>query len=515
MTLEEAENHRRRLASDVKRLRVAAMSDPQRADELADALVEQTGAALGAWDDADAAATAPEAAVLAARALAARGATGPYASLADAVRFFTATTQLAAVQAGAGHTDAAGRTLDGLDAWRPQVSRLPLADNLPDAVALWLLVARARVALATDVALANALADAAELRLHAGSAPAYVALAVHLVTADARWAGGRPESALTHHRLALDTHRAATDDPAAARRPAVAKVSLAPVPAVYETYADRLAATGDLTGAIALRRAELAVLGTFGGADAFARTELARTLATTGRHDEAAAISPDVPGPRTLPTPGERVDWEPAPPATSLASADADTGDAAARWRWAEQAAGFAAMASRAEAERDEATLRASAEDAARQRAAAQAEAEWAQAEAARASEVAREERERREAEQAAVRADQEQEALRAAAEERRLALAREHQPTVDPDAARAAAAELELARDAVRHAQGDAAVAAAQDRLAEVLRPLAAVDPAYRPELVATLEALVGLLWRLGDADGSRAAAREARTLA
>ena len=46
------------------------------------------------------------------------------------------------------------------------------------------------------------------------------------------------------------------------------------------------------------------------------------------------------------------------------------------------------------------------------------------------------------------------------------------------------------------------------------VLRPLAAVDPGHRDELAAVLESLVGLLWRLGDPDGSRAAAREARTL-
>ena len=81
-------------------------------------------------------------------------------------------------------------------------------------------------------------------------------------------------------------------------------------------------------------------------------------------------------------------------------------------------------------------------------------------------------------------------------------------------EAARAAAEELEAARAAVRAARSDAALAAAQDRLAAVLRPLAAVDPGHRDELAAVLESLVGLLWRLGDPDGSRAAAREARTL-
>jgi len=79
---------------------------------------------------------------------------------------------------------------------------------------------------------------------------------------------------------------------------------------------------------------------------------------------------------------------------------------------------------------------------------------------------------------------------------------------------ARAAAAELELARQAVRDADGDPALAASLDRLAGVLRPLAAVEPGRKAELAETLESLVGLRWRLGDHDGSRAAAREAKSL-
>ncbi|MFT4110102.1 hypothetical protein, partial [Propionicimonas sp.] len=118
-------------------------------------------------------------------------------------------------------------------------------------------------------------------------------------------------------------------------------------------------------------------------------------------------------------------------------------------------------------------------------------------------------------AERAAARSAREEEASRAAAEARRRLLAQEHRPAVDPDVALAAAVELDRARDAVRAAGDDPArVAAAREWLADVLRPLAAVDPSLRPELAASLEALVGLRWRLGDAAGSRAAAREARTL-
>ena len=77
------------------------------------------------------------------------------------------------------------------------------------------------------------------------------------------------------------------------------------------------------------------------------------------------------------------------------------------------------------------------------------------------------------------------------------------------------AAAQLAEARAAVR-AAGDELLllAAATERLADLLRPLAAADPGYTAEFAATLETLVGLRWRLGDTGGSRAAAREAKAL-
>lgn len=514
MTLEALENRRRELASAVKRLRVAAMSDPQRGEELADALVDLGAVNLLAWDFAEAATVAPEAAVLAARIVASRGPSGPYASLPDAVRYFSASAQLAAVQAGLGQGEGAGRTLDGLDAWREQLGRLPVVANLPDAVALWLLVARARAALTSGVAAANALADAAEVRLHASRPAAYLSVAVHLLAADARWAAGRVESSLAHHRLALDEHRAAAADPAAMRRPAVARMVAAPVPAVYGTYAQRLVATGDGPGAISLLRAGLALLESLPvasvPADALqvARTSLAAALARAGREDEAAElVAPDEWRATRPPTPpGERIDWPQDPDRAT---------EAGVRWQRAEQVAMFAAAASRADAERSEAQREAQARAAARERAEARAEAERAAAARAAARTAEQEDARSRGARLAAERAEREAEAARAAAEERRLALAREHARSVDPDEALAAAADLEIARRAAGEADGDAATAAALDRLATVLRPLAAVEPSYRPELAATLEALVGLLWRLGDPEGSRAVAREAKALA
>lgn len=294
MTLDALEAERRELASAARRLRVAAMSDPQRAEELADTLVELTAVRLLTWDVLDAATDAPESVVLAARILASRGPSGPYASLADAGRYAAASAQLAAVQAGLGQADAAGRTLDALEAWRGQLGRLPLRESLPDPVAIWMLVARARALLATDVAAANAHADAAEVRLAGSVAPsAYLAVAVHLLAADCRWAAGRPDSALAHHRLALEAHAGAlAEAPSTTRRPAVARIAAAPVTAVHEPYAGRLALTGSTDAAIALRRAQVSLLDTLGVPDAaaLARAGLAAALVAAGRPTEAAAL---------------------------------------------------------------------------------------------------------------------------------------------------------------------------------------------------------------------------------
>ncbi|MGC3995251.1 MAG: hypothetical protein QM779_14240 [Propionicimonas sp.] len=523
MTLEDSETGRRELASAVKRLRVAATSDPQRADDLADALVELTAGRLLAWDFAEAATDAPESVVLSARLLASRGPSGPYASVPDAVRYFTATALLAAVQAGLGQAEAAGRTLDGLDAWRAQGSRLPLAENLPAEVVVWALLARARAVLDADPASANAWADAAEQRLHGMTDPApYLAIAAHLAVADARWAAGRPDSSLAHHRLALAAHADAVAGLGRTTRPAVRRMAAAPVPALHEPYAQRLDASGDRTGGIAVRRAEVTLLERFGD-DEFlppARAGLADALAAAGRETEAEAERAEAEArgpvshrPVSAPPPGPQLAWEALPASATLAPAEDP--DAVTRWQRAEQSAVFAGVAARADAERSEAVLRERAEADAAERAAAQAEAERvaeAEADAARAEQAAAR---REEAARAAERSAREEETARAAAEERRRLLAEEHRPDVDPDVALAAAAELDRARDAVRIAGDDAArVAAAREWLADVLRPLAAADASLRPELAASLEALVGLRWRLGDAEGSRAAAREAKAL-
>lgn len=512
MELEAMEGTIRDRASAVRRLRVAATSDPERAEELADALVAVTAARLRAFDAAEAALDAPESVVVAARRLAERGASGPYASVPDAVRYAAATVQLAAVQADLGQADAAGRTLDGLDAWLAQL-RLRLVGSLPDEVVLRALLARARALLPSDPAAANAHADAAEVRLHAGDPPAYLAVAVHLATADCRWAAGRPEAALAHHQLALAAYRAALAGLGERPRPGVARIALAPMGSAMERYAARLAATGDPAGGLALRRSAVDLAEAVGEPDvaASARSGLAGALVAAGRSAEADVLGVP-PAAAASGAPGSRIDWAALPPERAWAAADPG---AFTRWQRAEQTAGFALAAARAEAERDEAARAAAAARETARLAAARTRAERDAAARDAAAAAAREQARRAEEQRAAERARREEAAARAEAEQRRRALAAEHRRVADPEQVRSAAAELQLARREVAAAGDDpAGLAAATERLSDLLRPLATADPAHVPEFLGALDALVGLRWRRGDAEGSRAAAREARVV-
>ena len=279
----------------MKRLRVLATSDPAKGEELADTLVRLTGARLLSLDLAEAASDAPEAVLLAARLLARNGAAGPYTSPADAARFFTASALLAAVQSGLGQVEAAARTLAGVDGWIQQLGRFPLRDHLEPMAVIWSLVARARSLLATDVPTANACADAAARRLYAAGLDAaqdYLPLTVHLLLADARWAAGLPTESLAHHRRALTAYRSLFGPAAGRLRPAVAQVAIAPLAALHEPYAQRLAHLGDTLFAVAVRRAEVARLEELGAPApvlAAARTGLARALAAQGRGEESTA----------------------------------------------------------------------------------------------------------------------------------------------------------------------------------------------------------------------------------
>lgn len=171
-------------------------------------------------------------------------------------------------------------------------------------------------------------------------------------------------------------------------------------------------------------------------------------------------------------------------------------------------------LLARAEAERAEAELRAEAEQVAASRAAERAEAERQAAERAAAEAAQAAEAARRETEALAARRAAEEAAARAAAEQRRDELAAERERAVDPETVRAAVSALPAARLAVAQAATEPALAAAHERLAELLRPLATADPhQYREEITATLDTLVSLRWQLGDPEGSREAARERKT--
>lgn len=527
--LAAAERHRRNLASAVKRLRVAATTDPAQVGELADTLVELVGSRLLAWSFTEAAADAPESVVLSARILAERGPIGPYASADDAVRYFTASVQLAAVQAGLGQFEAAGRTFDALDAWRSQLGRLPLVEHLSGETVVWALIARGRSLLPGDVALANAYADAALLRLYAAGLDlkrgrAYLAMAAHLLAAEGRWAAGRTESALAQHRLALTRYQAVSDGIDGAARPAVVQVAVAPLAELFGPFALRLEAGGDQSGALAVRRQWVALLAGFGEPDTapgvtLAKVALGRALRRAGREAEAATLAAPLaqaPAEVPLPVPGERVEWSPLPPTQAL-SGSALSVAASVRLGRDEQEAIAAGAAARATAELAEERMRSAAEQAAAAQAAEQAEAELRAAAAAAAAARAAAERQRIQDEAAAERraalAAAEQEA--AAERRRERAAAREQSRVVDPQVLDRARAALPDAREQVAAAGAEPGpLAAAQERLAELLRPLAVSDPEqYRDELVTALDTLVSLRWRLGDPEGSREAARERKT--
>ena len=526
--LATVEYQRRELASAVKRLRVAVMTDPGRNGEFADALVGLVGNRLLAWSFTQAAVDAPESVVLSARILAERGPAGPYASADDAVRYFTAAAQLAAVQAGLGQADAAGRTVDSLDAWRGQLGRLPLVEQLDPQTVVWTLIARGRSLLAGDPAGANAHVEAALLRLYADRLDveaeyAYLAVAAHLLAADARWAAGRADLALAHHRLALRQYRVVGVRAGEQLRPAVAEAAVAPLADLYEPFARRLETLGDQAGGIALRRAWVAELDQLDQpadtpAATAARTALAQALARAGRRIEAESLVTGLGEAEFAPErPGQPVDWVPLLWEQVLSTRPL-TITATVRLRRDEKAAIAENLAARAEAEVTETGLRAEAERIAEARAAELAEAERRAAAEAAAEEARLAETERREAETLAARRAAEEAAAREAAERRRaeLAAARNQARTVDPEVVSAAEAELPQARQQLLELAADAelsAQATAQERLARVLRPLAQADGTYAAELATSLDALVGLRWRLGDPEGSREAAKELKT--
>lgn len=293
------------LASSAQRLRGWVGSDPSKAPELADALVELTAHRLLGHGYAAAAADAQEAVRRAAELLAAKGPLGPYTSITDAARYVTAVIQLAAIQAGVGMPDAAGRTIESLRDINDQLGD-GLRSQLKPQTAIWALLCGARAALVSmDVAAANAYADAARARLSESGLDdvpdaAYLSMDVDLLASDSRWAAGRGEEAVAFLYAAKVRYDTVVDgrlQEPARLSPALLERLTEPLAGLYRDLADRLVATGEIDLGMATRRTLIQLLrepsGRLGDHSrvqlASAYADLARDLQASGRLLEAEA----------------------------------------------------------------------------------------------------------------------------------------------------------------------------------------------------------------------------------
>jgi hypothetical protein len=426
------------LASLVQRLRGWVGTDPSRAPELADALVQLTAHRLLGHGYAAAAPDAQDAVRRAGQLLTASGPIGPYTSVGDAARYLTAVIQLAAVQAGLGLTEAAGKTLESLEDVRAQLRAFDVKERLEPQTAIWALWSSARAALAAgEVATANAYADAALDRLAESGLrdevdAAYLAMDVDRLAADCRWAAGRPEEALIHLHAAMDRYEGLVGDrlkEPAQLSPALLERLGEPVFGLYRDLADRLVATGDVELGLAARRALVALLRRLadylGNAArvqlASALADLASDLLRSDRVDEANALAAEasavpagaaksekgaagdlVGGVVSLGT--RAVTWSPLPPAaayaaTTAAAAATTAADRAAFMAERQRRTAAWLAARRPEAHRQELQRLEQARIEARRREAERVEAERAAAERLAAERAAAEEAERLEAE--------------------------------------------------------------------------------------------------------------------
>jgi hypothetical protein len=344
----------KKLASSVQRLRGWVGSDPSRAPELADALIQLTAHRLLGHGYAAAAEDAQDAVRRAAELLAAKGPIGPYTSVSDAARYVTAVVHLAAIQAGLGVPDAAGKTLDTLKDIQEQLGD-GLLRQLSPQTAIWSLSSNARAALASgDIAAANAGADAALARLtESGLEDAesqYLAMDVDWLVSDCRWAAGRAEEAIAFLHAAKARYEEVVDgrlEQPARLSPGLLDRLAEPLFSLYRAMADRLAAVGEIDTRLMIRRRLIELLrgltGRLGDPArlhlASALTDLGHDLLEYGRADEAAAAAAEATaiehaaeGARTAvaePTRGtvshgtQAVTWTPLTPTASYAATTA------------------------------------------------------------------------------------------------------------------------------------------------------------------------------------------------
>lgn len=294
--------------SRTKQLRGWVSSDPGRSDDFVDALNEATGLRLLSRLWAEAAPEATEAVGAADKLVASRGPVGPYTPLVDAGRYFTALTHVATVQSGMNLPEHAGMTIGAAFAWKDQLTRDGLADELLPRTAVWALLARARGALAVgDLAQANAQADAALNRAREAEfsgAETLILLEALRTDADARFAVDLTDQSidLLHEAVARWQEWTRAD---LEQLPRMAKAHLerlvGPVVPLRRDLADRLAWAGRWDEALTVRE-ELSTLlhrtaarrGEQGRVDlAVARGDQTWTLADAGRAQEALRAGAD------------------------------------------------------------------------------------------------------------------------------------------------------------------------------------------------------------------------------
>jgi hypothetical protein len=483
------------LASLVQRLRGWVGSDPSRAPELADALVELTAHRLLGHGYAAAAADAQDSVRRAGEILAASGPIGPYTSISEAARYVTAVVHMGAIQAGLGLSEAAGRTIESLQDIREQLQKKGLEQRLEPQTAIWALWSGARAALASgDIAAANAYADAALARLAESDLrddpdTAFLAMDVDRLGSDCRWAAGRTGEALPYLYAAKSRYDNVVggrlEEPARLS-PALLERLAEPLFGLYRDMADRLAGCGDAELGLLTRRELIERLrgltGRLGDPVrvqlASALSDLADDLMAVDRVDEAGAAAAEAAA--TMPSGSEAavedlnrgvvgrgihvVTWTPLPSTASYAATTASLAATKLVSRSAldaEQERGLTAwlQTARPEARRLEQQLMEQARvDAERReaerRAAERAAAEKLAAERARAADAKRLEAERRTAAEEAERLERKRrreeriEAHRLEVERREAERREAERRTADELAADPAEAErLELER--------------------------------------------------------------------
>lgn len=287
--------HRRRFkqaTSQVKKLRGWVGSDASVGESLVDALNEVTALRLLDHSYADAAADAQDALTRANALVAEHGAVGPFTPADDAVRFVTATAQLARLQAGLGQPGAAAATAGAAQAWMGLLPHLDVAPYLAPRTASWLLQARAVGALtAGDVAAANAFADAAVVRAREGGLvgrDAQVLVDAALLASRARTVAGLPQDAALLAREAMTAASSALRQAEPVQQASLTGIEVESLVAAGDAAASAWGAQGRWDEASAARRAVLAQIEgatTAPSAQARAyrvRADVARDLAQAG-----------------------------------------------------------------------------------------------------------------------------------------------------------------------------------------------------------------------------------------